>query len=396
MIRYIWLKIESIIGEHTLSVLLVQIVEKLFPLVSLWMVSRSFPDSVFDSFGLVIISVSTIVAWSTSGIGVCTTKSTIKNGGEELYKIGGLGRVMFIFTMIVYLCSKFFSNDLDMFSIMVICITGYYAALSIFRKSILIARFEWRLLFKSYLLSLSISVFYLIVDSKMEINYPEVSVFLFYSLLSFQLKTPINQQRITVKEVWNFFVKEVGPLYMTGIISGSLFYVMTQLAVYEDKSVGVTGGLAIGFQIITILQFLPMAMNRIHFINIAGGKEIQNKFEVIKLVILTLLSSFMFYFILPLMGVDYEVVGGGVYVFLSGAALFSILSTYFGNRIIINEKLKQWTIITFISTVLGVMSFYVVFDISVFEKVFMSLFIVYFIQFILAFLSNEKFRVFHF
>jgi O-antigen/teichoic acid export membrane protein len=227
------------------------------------------------------------------------------------------------------------------------------------------------------------------------VNFPELGILVFYFLLSLLIKANFFPKLKYNKSVVEYFMNELGPLYFTGIISGSVVFVLTLIADSQEDATGVTALIAIGFQIITILQFLPMALNRVLFITIASGERIKSKLAIMRLLVFTIIVAIPFYITIPFLGLNYAKLSGFTYVLLVLSSIASTYSTFFGNILVSKGKTKQWTLITFIGTIIGMAVIFFPSHMKLVDLVFITATFIYSIQFILGIIYNEKYRLLH-
>ena len=372
-----------------------QIIEKIFPLLSLWIVSILFNVKVLDNFGLAIISVSTVVAWSTSGVGVATTKATVVNKLKEMNSLYSLSGIFSILTILVFIIINLISQKFSTQQFIIIIFSGYFAAISVLKKSYYIAIYNWRILYTSYIISLISSILVIVLLSIFKVNLPELGIFIFYFLLSLFMKAKFFTNLKCNSNVFQYFINELGPLYFTGIISGSVVFILTLIATSQSDVKGVAAYLAIGFQIITILQFLPMSINRLLFITIAKGEKIKGKYEIFRLSFFTVVIAIPLFIMIPFLGPGYDELSGFTYILLVLASIASTFSTFFGNILVAKGKTKVWTLITLVGTIIGLSVVFFPFNIKPVNLVFITATCIYSIQFILGILYNEKFRLLH-
>ena len=385
----------EILGGNISKLIVFQVIEKIFPLLSLWLVSILYDINILDNFGFAIISVSTVIAWSTSGIGVATTKTAVGKKHKEMDSLYSLSGLFSVLTILVFIVINVISNNFSLHQHIVIIFSGYLASISVLKKSYYIALYKWRVLYIAFTVSLVGSLLTIIFLSLFEINFPELGIFVFYFLLSLLLKANFYPKLKYNKSVVEYFMNELGPLYFTGIISGSVVFVLTLIADSQEDKTGITTLIAIGFQIITILQFIPMALNRVLFITIASGEKIKSKLAIMRLLVFTILVAIPFYITIPFLGSNYAKLSSFTFVLLVLCSIGSTYSTFFGNILVAKGKTKQWTLITFIGTIIGISVIFFPFHIKLVDLVFMTATFIYFIQFILGIIYNEKYRILH-
>lgn len=376
---------------------LIQIVEKLFPLISLFIVSKLYNLKTFDSYGLAIVYVSTAVTWSTSGIGIAATKATLKNDYNEMNSLNTLSRLFSFLTIIIFFFISYNNNNnTNIIRFLLVGFASYFAAISILKKSISITLYKWKDLFVAYLCSLIFSISTIILLSIYKNEYPEIGMIVFYFTLSVLLnkgkKINLNLKINSLK----YFYKELGPLYITGILSGSMVYILTTLAISTNKKEGLIGLIAVGFQLITILQFIPMVINRLLFISLNEGVKINIKKEIITLFTITFITAIPLYIILPYLGKEYLQLSKSIYLYLFTASFASTISTFYGSILVAKEKIYIWTFITLISSIIGVLTMLYCFSETTLHQIFLSITVTYIIQFLLGFLYYEKYRTLYF
>lgn len=378
------------------QLMVIQVVEKIFPFLSLFLVSKLFSLKEFDAYGVAVIFTATVVSWATSGIGVAATKAAVKNDQQEINSLISLSRLFSLLSIIVFLVYYLLTADIHFLKLLILGFTSYFAAISILRKTIMISQFNWKFLFRAYLISLLLSIVGIYIISIFAPLIPEVILFLFYFPLSILLRKP-NTFKMSLNEyTFKYFYKELGPLYLTGIMSGSMLFLLTTIAIKRSAPEGTAGLIAIGFQLISIVQFIPMAVNRLFFISVNAGKKINLLTEISKLFFYTLITGVPLYFTLPLLGADYKTLSGYTYFFVIAASLASSFSTLFGSLLVARGIVIPWTIITFLASLLGILTMVLGPELEILNLVFLAIVVTYFVQFLLGLVYYEKHRILRF
>lgn len=332
------------------AIFLFQVVEKVFPLLSLWLVSVYFAEKDVDLYSYGLVVVSTIVSWSASGIGVATTKAAARSDKAVLSDLASSSIFMTICSVLVFV----FILREDFPSILVM-ILGFLASLVVFYKHVLIAKYKWNGLFFSFVLGLLISVGAIFGIAPTNLDSRAVIVAYYLPLLVClfiytrkEFKYHINWQRII-----SVLRREVGPLYFTGIIAGS--FILSVIYVLEDYAEeGFTTKLTIFIQAITLMQFSALSLVRSVFISMNRGEEVRHKRQVVFIFGLLLISLLIVKLFFPLLGSVYEEVADVNNWLLLLSSLSATLATYVGNILVTKDKQLTWLYITVVSFVLAI------------------------------------------
>lgn len=332
------------------AIFLFQVLEKIFPLLSLWLVSIYFEKVEVDVYSYGLVVASTIVSWSSSGIGVATTKAAARSDRAVLSDLASSSIFM---TTLSVLAFMFILRD--EFPSILVMILGLLASTVVFYKHILIAKYKWNGLFLSFALGILISVgaVFIIAPTNMDSRVIIIAYYLPLLVCLFiysrnEIKYHLNWQRII-----SVLRREVGPLYFTGIIAGS--FILSMIYILEDYAEhGFTTKLTIFIQSITLMQFAALSLVRSAFISMNRGEVVRHKRQVLLILGLLLISLLIVKLFFPLMGSLYEEVAKVNTWILLLSSFSTTLATYVGNILVTKDKQLTWLNITTVSFVLAI------------------------------------------
>mgnify|MGYP005754650547 FL=1 len=174
--------------RNTISMACFQVVEKIFPFLSVYLISIFYETSYLDRFGLSMFYVSTIISWSTSGINVAATKEFFSTNGSRLNGIYSLNIILSCLSIFIFFLTSYFFGEFEIWILALSSFAAFFASLFVFRKAICITKFEWKKLFISFILANIFSFSLIIFFNLNHFQYVELSIFVFYFILYISLR----------------------------------------------------------------------------------------------------------------------------------------------------------------------------------------------------------------
>ena len=319
--------------RNILSLSSLSILDKIFPVSVIFFAKIFLGTETYDRIGYIMISLNSIISWSNSGLSVSITKAAALSDDRGIRQIISLNLVS---TFIAILLFSVFQQENILnespFFILAILVAGYTTLL----KSIHIARYQWKLLLLVQSIStvISLTVFIWGIYYK---SFTESIFFIYYAIPLICLFWP--QRFYSISSIVRLLRQQILPLFITGA-SSSLLYLLVLRIISENSDDGLLGDFALILQIVSIIQFLPIILNKISFIDtVRSGLNASMTDIILRLLIIS------FGIILFVLLGGYFALGDLVLFWpeIFALCVLGVLSIYFGNILVARGREWIWT-----------------------------------------------------
>lgn len=357
--------------RNVLGLSIFNVFDKIFPISVIFFAKNFLDPEAYDRIGFIIISLNSIISWSNSGLSVSITKAAALSDDKRIEQIISINIISTLIVTILF----FFIQGNNIFTENVLFIlTLIIAGSATLFKSIRIAKYQWKVLITTQLLATIVSLAIYIINAK----YGPISESMFFVYYLIPLLLLFHRPRLhSFRAIKKLFGLEILPLFITGACS-SLFYIFLMKKISHVESDGILGDFALSLQVISIIQFLPIILNKISFIDLVRGESISKFNDIILRLVIIGLGVIGFVLIGGYLSLD-DLLAYWLEIFV--VCSLGVLSIYYGNMLVAKGDEWVWTRISVISTasVLVYVSFLTIVNLS---QILVLLIILYFLQMI--------------